>query len=136
MDSASALCQLLHQVVVELPMGSVLPRQMKNWAACCQLEFVVSCPLHSSLGISINSLPLPLPLPCASVFVLTDIFVDTCSVSNGIFASLEQLFSRCVGGGQAGGLGCLLPFEICWKGTSAAANSIPPAARRAATKLG
>ena len=63
MDYASALCQLLHQIVVELPMGSCL---LKYWAACCQLEFVASCPLPLSLTfasmVCISPCPSPLPL--------------------------------------------------------------------------
>ena len=36
----------------------------------------------------------------------------------------EQLFGKCVGGGQAGGLGCLLPLEIWWNDTSADAAEL------------
>ena len=73
-------------------------------------------------GICFNDLPLPLPF--AFVFALAECVVDICLVSNGTLASLERLFSKCVGGGQAGGLGCLLPLEMWWKGTSADAEEL------------
>ena len=64
MKYASAHCQLLHEVVVGLPMGSL---SLRSWAACCQLEFVVSCPLPFSLDfasiICLWFCPCPLPLP-------------------------------------------------------------------------
>ena len=63
-------------------------------------------------------------MPFAFVFGICFFSVNTCLVSNGILASLEELFSKCVGGGQAGGLGCLLPLDMLWKGTSADAEEL------------
>ena len=64
-------------------------------------------PFALVLPLPFKSLPLVLPLPFPSVFVLAGFFVESL-VSDGIFASLEELLViECVGGEQAGGLGCL-----------------------------